>query len=705
LNPATAPIRITEPPPNFFRQQWANVRNSKVVGPLFKSLGHALSGTHVGGEFSKHLSGEMDRATAVDDDIDVTYALARTWDTAIAEPASMVAELAGKGIEKGAIAIGKGMEQFADRAREVGVIRALGEGTTLAIVKGFQGAGWALGTGAAHALGGAEYVFNNPLEAANGASLAAGEFLGVKAISDLAVRENEILIGNTIELRRQLNAHVEALAKRADKLHALIARTRQAVREQDPESAGFQRDIGNAFARYAQEHKSLIDDYIRWRLFLNRNFGGIENPTIADAWRELRERVERITSLPPDLATIFDAAFINSLKSTVRLHLFDATSGEPVSKGGVVQFSGTQTLNCRAQGPIMACNGVPPGKLNMTIKVGDYATVNRDVVIQPLARRHYDQRVNLTADGPIWARISVTVRDVDTGNAIPGALIRFTSNAEATRETTTTTGAVQVNQVLTGDVQITASAAGYLANRSSLHIEPSQNTGYALEIQLQPDGSAKAEPKPLAVPASFDCSQLRLAHNINFSTWSCCKDKVEREMSDSMCRAKRGEMNGKTLAFKSRIADAIRAAEGERFDRNGDYTDYQTPYGTLREVQTCVDTQVDDFCRRLGSGAATREEQEDDRAASRKSAVETCYARKQELITNALKSNSDGDSGFVLIHATEACKTAHKQCEDRAYAFGKACRAKATTMDEVRAYQEVQCSAAFYRQQCEEQVK
>lgn len=721
--------RAKEPVPGFFAQQWRNVRNSKVLGPLFKNLGRSLGGAYLGGEFSKHLGEEMDRAIAVTDDADVTYALARTWDTGIAEPVRMLGELAGEGIGKGAIAIGQGMEATAGflsgRAAEVGWVQAFGEGTALAIGKTFQGAGWALGTGAAKVYGGVEYLVSNPSQAAadigaglHGASLTAGEFLGVKAMSDLLVRDNATLMNNTLAMRGQLLDTANHLGDRADKLHALIARFKKAVREQDPESESFRSDVAAAFRRYEQEYGELIADYVRWRIFLNRNYGGIENPTIADAWRLIRDRVESITRLPPNLEAVLDQAFIDGLKSTVRLHLFDAATGEPITRGGYVQFSGDATLTCRGDGPVMGCANVPPGRLTLRIKVGDYAEVSREIVINPLARRSYDQRVNLNADAPAWARITVTVRDVDSGVAIPGASIRFDSNAEKTRETTTTTGAVQVNQVLAGEVRITASAAGYLSNRSQMRIDPAQDTEYALEIQLQPDGSAKAKPKAVAAPASFDCSQLRLTHNVNFSTWSCCQDDVEREMADSMCRAKRGEMNGKTVPFKSKIADAIRAAEGERFDRNADYTDYQTPYGSLREVQTCVDTQVDDFCRRLGAGAPTRKDEAEDKAAARKKAVEACYASKKKLIDNALKANSDGDSGFVSIYATEACKTASDQCEQRAYQAGQACRAKAATMDEVRAcnepqramsekcaYQEVECSAAFYMQQCEEQVK
>jgi len=728
-----------------FRDQINNIKNSKIpFGKGFQYFGDALGGISTAGDFARFMAEERDRSIQTGDvnsNESLYYALMRTGETATLEPLRMARDLAAAGLDKGAEALYDWKQKLIKRANEAGYLQAFGEGmydlVTSPVALPSAVAGWASvqAEAAAGAVwDGLSYAASNPFES----SVKIGEFLGLQAIGDVLFTDTGTLWANAEAQRNQLRDSATDLGIRADQLKQIVDEFKKIVRTGDPEDKSYVQDMKDLVPIYEKRYTQLMKDYWRWQSMMNRTFGGIENPLVAAVWRDVRVPLEKVNALPESLMDVLSPEFIKGLLSTLSIRVRDAESGDFISADGSVQFNGNGIemvcrneeanlscsgksggISCNAPWPNFDCQNIPPGKLQVSIRAGDYEGSQRTFTVDPLARRNYLLTFGLATEIPPWARITVNVVDVETQAPIPGAFIRFNSNAEKARETTTTTGAVQVNQVLNGDVTIRASAAGYHANQSSLHIDTTQDTEYSLLLALQPDGSAKKKPepeKPKPASGSFDCSQLQITTNINFSSWSCCKDDIEREMAASMCRGLERQASSQKWQIQMKITEAIRTQEGDSYNSRADYSDYPTPYGTLREVDQCASSQVDDLCRKLGaprSGKPPEKKEEPKKDDAKQRKAEACFESKREMIENAKKANSDGDGGNFLIYASKACQDAHKKCEDDVFNAGVACRAKATTNEALKACNnkvtlgwekcalaEVNCSEGAIKQQC-----
>jgi hypothetical protein len=594
----------------------------------------------------------MDRAIGEDTDIHGTYALVRAWDSGVRDPAYLVADLLGKGLEHGAIGFGKTLEaavevnrRFFEKAQEQGIIDAFGE-TYWQAFQSQAGGTWDLGTAAAGMVGtgltyagkGIAYTVMNGPEA----SLVVGEALGVQAVGEVLFREHETLIANDIELRDHLRATAASFERRAEALWSSLETLKQRVRTGDPAAPGFDGEVQQIAAGYRAGYADLASDYAAWWQRIDARYGGLHNPSIANTWREIREPLARVTSLPQDPLAFLDPAFIRTLVSTVEVHVTDGATGKPVKAGGYLQLNGPGVEKvCRGDGPVFRCEGVPPGELEMTVRAGDYAPVSRGIQVDPLQRRHYRQRVELAIEAPAFAWITVNVRDVETQEAIPGARIRFKSAVEPPRENVSSTGAVRINQVRPGQVEISASAKGYAANRSRLAIDTLKQTEYVLDLYLQPSAEQAAKPK--------------------------ARQATPREEPPP--------------AAENRLT--------RREEKPDPAPDKKT---TARKPEPAAERK----------------------AASDRDRAKTCWAKHEKTVNNALAANSDGDGGHVTLYASAACQSAHKRCEDKAYQSGAACRAKATSAGATKAcadrvskgwercaYQEVKCSASALKQKCD----
>lgn len=430
---------VTAKPAGFFTKNWNKIINGKLSGPALKTFGHALGATFVAGEYSKGLMEEMDNAIAQDTDINGGYALVRAWDTGVKEPAYLVADLLGQGIEGGALYLGGKMQDFVDlnqafydKASEQGLVEAFGETYVAAMKKRWQegtlwestksGTEWAWNKGAE----GLDYAWNHPGktldkvdESLYQGTLVTGEFLGVKAVGDLLYRDVQTEVLNDITLRDNAIRAAVILRQRAEGLRALLDTLKRQVRTGDPAKPGVTAGIEDTAQRYATGYGLLKQDYNAFWSRLYRNHGGLQNPAIAKAMDDMKDDLAVVNALPEDPFDFMSDRFIQGLlsKVTVRLSVAPPAEGEttpgntsgntsgntPGNTNGYVQFNAPANnvhKSCRGTMPTLTCGGLPPDNYQVLAKFGDYAEVSGNLVINPLIRRAYQTEFTLNVEAP-----------------------------------------------------------------------------------------------------------------------------------------------------------------------------------------------------------------------------------------------------------------------------------------------------------------
>jgi hypothetical protein len=468
----------------------------QVMPRVAKGASAAAAVLPIAGSLSHGYRLEREQAAMEDRGINNWEALNRAFDHAVTEPARMVVDLFGKGVEAGG-------ERFYRLSKEKGVLGAFGSS--------FGNALWYTGAGAAWAVGktaeGVGYAFLNPLDTGTAAmhgGLKAADLLGQFLLVDEIAANLYYDAGATHAEYAQLRENgkryrvlMEEAAGKADKIQADL---RRLVSEGKPEAADFNGQVNRLVGDYRQAYGQAAGYLGQWYSFVYRRYGGLENPVVAELNYDLLPVIRRIQALPPDALAFLDQAFLKGLTSALVVRVREAETGKPLNQAGWLQFSGAGFERlCDGRGPSLGCVGIPPGNHRVKVSLKGYEAVELDLKVNPLTRRNYELQASLAKEQIVLTHGRVAVRVVDerTGAPIAGASVRIRS-PEGDSEATAGNGSLTFDRVAKGGSTVEASAPGYLSRSQGLTVNPAAQPEYAVTLRLA-KGVEQRAPAGLAV--------------------------------------------------------------------------------------------------------------------------------------------------------------------------------------------------------------
>lgn len=447
-----------------------------------KGAGVVAAVVPVAGSMSHGYRIERERAAMENRGIDNWEAFNTAFKHAVTEPAKMVVELFGQGVEAGG-------EAFYRLSKEKGVAGAFGSS--------FGNALWYTGAGALWGAGkvaeGVGYTVFNPIDttaAVMYTGLQAADLLGqallVDEIAANLYYDPEATRTEFAQLRQNAARYAEQMAKAVDRAEKLQAELRKHVATAKPEAKGFSATANRLAADYKAAY-GLASGYLnQWYSFVYRRYGGLENPVVAEENHKLLPVVRRVQALPADPFAFIDEAFLKGLPSNLAVRVKDSESGKPIAQSGWLQLNGPGFERvCDGRGPRLVCAGIPYGNHRVRVSLKGYEPVELDLKVHPLRQRDYELQATLAKQKvvPTHARVSVRVVDAKSGALIPGATVRIRS-PEGDSEAIAAKGSLGFERVARGSSTIEAEATGYLGGSQSLSVNPASQADYAVTLRL-----------------------------------------------------------------------------------------------------------------------------------------------------------------------------------------------------------------------------
>jgi hypothetical protein len=712
-------------------------KKNNVVRLMTKGAGRALALAPVVGEFGRAYVEEMDQRVWDDQDftaggyLDVAH---RALDNAIVAPVKALGGLLGDGVESGA-------EWYYERSRDEGYLRAFGSGSLL--IMGTAATAAAHGTGelfekGANASG--EFLYGLHHDTVNtlyesGRKAVSGFFYTTDTIgqvllvdqafapvfydSHAEVDRAEAFKRFAARVRRKMDGALRDAERKLVELKAHVLKTR-------PETPEFGNTLRKLSTEYSKSQQLAWTYLERWISHSGRQFAGANNKILEREDKAVAPLLARLEALPANpLSFIADPEFVNSLMSRVVVHLKDAADGTPITASGRLQVSGSGLEKvCRGQGPTLRCGSIPPGDYELDVHAGDYVRASLQLGVDPLQRRLYEATLSMTAETPLWASIEVNLRDAVTKAPIPGTQVRFESSAEKSRSTTTTTGAVRINQVLAGNCTVSATARGYRSASRQLAVDPARNSSYAVSLYLQPDPKQETsrerppeEPESVAReerpdPPKRDPEPPRVSKAEQ--CYSRHAETVARARKSNAANDPNGNVSTVVLGASDGCYKAYEACrervwqKGQQCWRAGNPPDKCNPLingGNIACAQEEVTCSAGVYRQKCG---LEREERKP------RNEAEACYARYAQTVARARKSNASNDpSGHiatVVLGGSTGCTKSYEACQETAWQTGQrcfksgnppsVCNTKVQSAKIACAQAEVSCSAQAFKQKC-----
>ncbi|TCS72446.1 carboxypeptidase family protein [Sulfuritortus calidifontis] len=468
----------------------------KLLPQAAKGAGVVATVLPAAGSLSHGYRVERERAAMENRGIDNWEAFDKAFKHAVTEPAKMVADLFGQGVEAGG-------EAFYRLSKEKGVAGAFGSSFSNALWYAGSGALW----GAGKVAEGVGYTVSNPLE--SGAALMHGglkaaDLLGqVLLVDEIAANlyyDPEATRAEFAQLRQNAARYAEQMAKAVERAEGLQAALRQHVATARPESKDFASKAERLATDYRAAYAQASGYVNQWYSFVYRRYGGLENPVVAEENHKLLPVVRRIQALPADPFGFIDQAFLKGLPSNLAVRVKDGTSGKPIGESGWLQLNGPGFERvCDGRGPRLTCAGIPPGEHRVRVNLKGYEPVELELKVHPLKQREYELQASLTKQKPVptHARVSVQVVDAASGAPIHGATVRIRS-PEGDSQAGAPKGSLSFQRVARGTSTIEAEAPGYLSSAQSLAIDPARQTDYAVTLRLS-KGVERKTPAALTV--------------------------------------------------------------------------------------------------------------------------------------------------------------------------------------------------------------
>lgn len=420
----------------------------------------------------------------------------KAFNHAVTEPAKMVVDLFGKGVEAGG-------EAFYRLSKEKGVAGAFGSSFGNALWYTGAGALW----GAGKVVEGVGYTVFNPAEttaAVMYTGLQAADMLGqVLLVDEIAANlyyDPEATRAEFAQLRLNAARYGEQMAKAADRAEQLQAALRKHVATAKPEAKDFTATANRLANEYKQAYGSASGYLNQWYSFVYRRYGGLENPVVAEENHKLLPAVRRVQALPADPFAFIDAAFLKGLPSSLTVRVKDGESGKPIVQSGWLQLNGPDFERvCDGRGPSLKCAGIPYGQHRVRVNLKGYEAVELELQVHPLKRRSYELQAVLAKQKvvPTHARVSVRVVDAKSGALIPGATVRIRS-PEGDSEARAPRGSLSFERVARGGSTVEAEAPGYLGGAQGISVNPASQQDYAVTLRLSKGVEQKA-PAALSV--------------------------------------------------------------------------------------------------------------------------------------------------------------------------------------------------------------
>lgn len=468
----------------------------KAMPNLAKGAGTAAAVLPLAGSLSHGYRIEREQAAMDNRGINNWEALNNAFNHAVAEPAKMVVELFGQGVEAGG-------EGFYRLSKQHGVAGAFGVSFGNALWYGAAGTAWAAGKTAE----GVGYAALHPLDtgaAVMYTGLQAADLLGqALLIDEIAANiyyDPAATRAEYEQLRANADRYRELMETAVGKAEQAQAELRRLVADGKPEAADFGPGIERLVGDYRQAYGLATGAMGQWYSFVYRRYGGLENPVVADRNHALLPVIRRVQALPPDPLAFIDKAFLKGLASSLVVRVKDAGTGKAISQTGWLQLNGPGFERvCDGRGPALGCAGIPPGEHQVRVSLKGYEPAQLAFKVDPLKRRSYELQAALAKEVIVLSHARVAVRVVDerTGAAIAGASVRIRS-PEGDSEASSHTGSLYFERVAKGASTVEASAPGYLSRAQSLSVNPAAQAEYAVTLRLA-KGMEQRAPARLAI--------------------------------------------------------------------------------------------------------------------------------------------------------------------------------------------------------------
>ncbi len=378
------------------------------------------------------------------------------------------------------------------------------------------------------------------------------------------------------------------------------------------------------------------------------------------------------------------------------------TDGSPV-RGASVRMDGERDYDGRtdARGQAML-HALLPGKYALTVSAEGYQAFAGQ---QSIAENQASER-RVTLQATATASLEITVLDQETRQAIAGALVDLSGPANASAHSDGK-GTARLSDIPPGRFTITVSARGYQTAEGQRRLSAGEQL--RRKVELRPESAKPVTPLPGAVvpPVTPQPPQAQ----------DSCWEQHRQKIDNALAANSDGDGGLVVIYASAACKTAHKKCYDDAFDAG---TRCRSDAKTVEQSQACnglVSRGWERCAYQEVQCSATHLKAEcgmgDPQPPKTDSAADACWAKHRQTVENALKANSDGDSGYVTLHASAACKAAHQQCEDTAYRQGAACRSangteagqKACNEGVMRgwercAYQEVQCSASALKREC-----
>jgi len=433
---------------------------------------------------------EREQAAMENRGVEHWAAFDKAFQHAVTEPARMVVELFGQGVEAGG-------EAFYRLSREKGVAGAFGSSFGNALWYTGAGALW----GGRQVVEGLGHTVFNPVEttaAVMYTGLQAADLLGqallVDEIAANLYYDPEATRAEFAQLRANAARTREQLAKAIERAEQLQAELRRHVVTAKPEARDFSATAQRLAADYKAAYGQATGYVTQWYGFVYRRYGGLENPVVAEENHALLPLVRRAQALPADPFAFIDEAFLKGLPSSLTVRVKDGASGKPIAESGWLQLNGPGFERvCDGRGPTLTCQGIPFGNHRVRVNLKGYEPVELELKVHPLKQRDYALQATLAKQTvvPTHARISVRVVDAKSGVLIPGATVRIRS-PEGDSQASAPKGTLSFERVARGRSTVEAEAAGYLSGSQGLDVNPASQTDYTVTLRLAKGVEQKA---------------------------------------------------------------------------------------------------------------------------------------------------------------------------------------------------------------------
>ncbi len=313
-----------------------------------------------------------------------------------------------------------------------------------------------------------------------------------------------------------------------------------------------------------------------------------------------------------------------------------------------------------------------------------------------------DSKIDRLSNLVKYAKLKVTIIDKVTKQRLKSD-VQMRIKCGSKKGTTRGKGEIIITHLPKGECSFSLYSLEYeFSGIRYFRVNPSKKRYYHFVIELMPKNSKKE--------ANSNCSLLRFKLNLS-PNYSCCKDDLEKMLAQSMCDDVERRLASRVLNITLKMKRWIANQEGGRLKNGIDYSNYQTPWGSINNLQKCRIKIRDEYCKRLG--VPIKNSNSNNNINSKK--AQQCYEEHRKFIENARKQNASQDPSGNIIVFTETknkeCKQQLKACEDKVWAKSDYCRNKTSIPQKkcnfmhqkgmIRCAQEnIDCAQRFWKRKC-----